>query len=232
MTLLDFDLAVHRGHVARRDATVLLGSSPCRCVPRFPGISRGCVWHHFCFISELEMRRLHVAALGVMLFVAGCTSNESSPAPDAGNDAPSADSAPDSHSCALSCKQTIDECCTQGGCIKTWPTDPHAFCGKGVGQLSISTCTSVYGVHFNGTDMSTDLVYDKASGQLIEILGYNANTETETCYAGPPEIDPPCAGDPTCTILDSHVDCSDSGSGGYGGYSGAGGGEPIDASFD
>ena len=75
-----------------------------------------------------------------------------------------------------------------------------------------------------GVDMSFSYVYDKATGDLIELTGYNANTQTSSCTAGPSELDGSCSGDSSCTSV--VVDCTDAGAdgaAGYAGFSGAGG---------
>ena len=134
-----------------------------------------------------------VALFGQFLFVAiGCQSSSD-------DTRSAADGGP------LKCWKSIQELCVteQYTCVMTWPDDPKVFCTHVSGYPRVvDPCGAYHAVMAQGVDVSNRYYYDAATGQLVAMVSYSANSRETKCV-GPSEFV-----EPTCPVTGDLVDCS------------------------
>jgi len=87
----------------------------------------------------------------------------------------------------VSCSQSIAAYCAQNSCFATW-TDAQAVaaaCQANTPPYMTLSCGAYLALYQFFGDGSETAYYDAATGELVAVAGFSANTGLHYCYGGP-----------------------------------------------
>jgi hypothetical protein len=109
----------------------------------------------------------------------------------------------------LQCTESVALFCVDHACVKSWgnvATQSCATIGGRLIRMSPMPCDGFDVLVSSGTDTGTSYYYESASGNLVAVVDYSANTGSNYCVAGPASFAPP-----ECSLSFTSLTCDHDG---------------------